>query len=988
MRAKLAALLFLPLAAVLILATVRLGEVGERATDAGRVADLTSLGSDLSRLTGLLHDERMAALAYLAVPDAADTGYREAVKAVDAQAQAVGTRRAAVDGIPAVVDQRLAQADTALRALPELRRTVADRSATVPETAGRYGDAIAGMGGFAATVSRIAEPGPVADGLRTLAAFSRIETAAATQATVTFVARTSGGLNAERQQAIVAAQATRREALADLRTVATPQQIALVETVAEDDAVTRADTLSTPSGGLAGTAPNDVVDAFGTVTRLLGAAESQIDEQVVATARDSSSDTSRRATVEFVLVLLVLLAAVIVAIYLGRSMHLAVRRLREGALAVANRDLPEAVTRLQDVENLGEGGVDRIVAQTRDPIPVTENDEFGQVAEAFNMVHREAIRVAAEQAALRTSVSTMFLSLARRSQNLVDRMIGELDQIERMEEDPKRLARLFELDHLATRMRRNDENLLVLAGAEVGSPRREDALLIDAIRAAQSEVELYHRIEFGSIDTDVLVSAASVNDVVRLIAELLDNATRFSPPSTVVMAHGGRVGDHAVVQVEDRGLGISADQMELINRRLTEPSEVDVSAFRLMGFAVIGRLAARHGIGVELRPGSEGGTIAEITLPADVVVLPGAQVAPPRAASWTRPGPIASGAGFPAARPEVRPPVRSVAMPAEPMFRKPVSLEGPASDLDLAPTPDRPPLPTRAPGVPAPGAPAPVAESFAGAFVPAAGTPSGAFAAVPEVRPGSEAPRSLEMPASEARPGSEAWQGSEARPGSGALLDDKIQLEMQHNWFDRSADAQGQVGMPTAGYAPPPAPVSAPPASPVSASPVSAPVSAPPAAMPRVAMPPVSAQVLGGPPVAVPPVSAPPVAGPPAGLPPVSAPPVSAPAGASAGATVPRPRQAAEDRWRTTADDGWQRAMAAAVPQDAGTTRSGLPKRIPQAQLVPGGVDNTARTQHRRNPEEVRGLLSSYHRGVQRGRTDGVAESAVTATHAPKEKEQ
>ncbi|MEU4559054.1 nitrate- and nitrite sensing domain-containing protein [Actinoplanes sp. NPDC023936] len=961
MRAKLGALLFLPLAAVLILATVRLGEVGERATDADRVADLTSLGSDLSQLTGLLHDERMTALAYLAEPDSADTGYREAVKAVDAQAQVVGTHHAGIDEIPALVDQRLTLADTALRTLPEIRRSVADRSVTVPETAGRYGDAIAGMGGFAATVSRIAEPGPVADGLRTLAAFSRIETAAAQQATVTFVARTSGGLNAERQQAIVAAQVTRREALADLRSVATPQQIALVETVAEDDAVTRADTLSTPSGGLAGTAPNDVVDVFGTVTRLLSAAKSQIDEQVVASARDGSSDTSRRATVEFVLVLLVLLAAVIVAIYLGRSMHLAVRRLREGALAVANRDLPEAVTRLQDVENLGEGGVDRIVAQTRDPIPVTENDEFGQVAEAFNMVHREAIRVAAEQAALRTSVSTMFLSLARRSQNLVDRMIGELDQIERTEEDPKRLARLFELDHLATRMRRNDENLLVLAGAEVGAPRREDALLIDAIRAAQSEVELYHRIEFGSVDTDVLVTAASVNDVVRLMAELLDNATRFSPPSTVVMAHGGRVGDHAVVQVEDRGLGISADQMELINRRLTEPSAVDVGAFRLMGFAVIGRLAARHGIGVELRPGSEGGTIAEITLPAEVVVLPGAQAAPQRAATWTRPGPppIAGGSGFPAGRPEIRPPVRSVAMPAEPVFRKLMSLSGPPSDLDLAPTPDRPPLPTRAPV-----SPAPAAESYPGAFVPAAETPSGAFASVTEARPGLEArPISDARPGLEARPVSGAWQGSEAH------LDDKIQVEMQHNWFDRSEDLHGQVGMPTAGYAPPPAPVSAPPVSPLAAAPVS--------------VPPVSA-----PPVSVPSVSAPSVSAPSVSVPRVAAPPVSAPPVAPAAATVPKPRPAAEDRWRTTADDGWQRAMAAAAPQDAGTTRSGLPKRIPQAQLVPGGVDNTARTQHRRNPEEVRGLLSSYHRGVQRGRTDGVAESAVTATHAPKEKEQ
>ena len=146
------------------------------------------------------------------------------------------------------------------------------------------------------------------------------------------------------------------------------------------------------------------------------------------------------------------------------------------------------------------------------------------------MVHREAVRVAAEQAALRTSVSAMFLNLARRSQTLVDRMIGELDAIERGEEDPKRLAQLFELDHLATRMRRNDENLLVLAGADSAVPRRDDALLVDVLRAAQSEVELYNRIEFGTVDTDISVAAHAVNDVVRLVAELLDNATRFSPP--------------------------------------------------------------------------------------------------------------------------------------------------------------------------------------------------------------------------------------------------------------------------------------------------------------------------------------------------------------------------------------------------------------------------------------------------------------------------
>ena len=157
------------------------------------------------------------------------------------------------------------------------------------------------------------------------------------------------------------------------------------------------------------------------------------------------------------------------------------------------------------------------------------------MARAFNVVHREAVRVAAEQAALHTSVSVMFLNLARRSQSLVDQMIAHLDDMERDEEDPKRLSRLFRLDHLATRMRRNDENLLVLAGADSSPARREDSLLVDVLRAAQAEIEHYDRVEFGPVDIDALVAARAVNDVVRLLAELLDNATRFSPPDAAVL---------------------------------------------------------------------------------------------------------------------------------------------------------------------------------------------------------------------------------------------------------------------------------------------------------------------------------------------------------------------------------------------------------------------------------------------------------------------
>ncbi|GIE79154.1 hypothetical protein Aph02nite_51040 [Actinoplanes philippinensis] len=851
-------MLVLPLIAVAGVSSVRLLQVGRETSNAEQVAQLADLGAGLSDLSRLLHDERMAAIEFLATPGAPDTPLREAITAVDAQARTFQTERAAITVIPDRVETRLTAIEGQLRGLTDLRTTVGARTEIGPADAGqRYGAVLNSLVGYESLLSQVTENGEVADSLRTVAAFTELESAAADQAALAYVARATNSLDADRQRALIATQTTRATALAHFREVATGAQVALVESVLADPAVARADAVSGRLTGDGAAGQAEVSDAFGDMIGLFRGAERQLEDRAVALADDERIATTRLAIVEFIAVLVVLIATVTIAVYLGRSMLLSVRRLREGALAVASRDLPEAVSLLQDVESLGEGGVDRIVAQSRDPIDVADRDEFGEVAEAFNMVHREAIRVAAEQAALRISLSTMFLSLARRSQSLVDRMIGELDQIERMEEDPKRLARLFELDHLATRMRRNDENLLVLAGAEVGTPRREDALLIDALRAAQSEIELYHRIEFGTVDTDVLIAAAAVNDVVRLIAELLDNATRFSAPDTVVMAQAGRNGDHAIVRVEDRGLGISPEQIEQLNRKLSEPADVDASAFRLMGIAVIGRLASRHGIRVELRPGQDGGTVAEVVLPADIVVMPGAPSAPPsRAASWTRPGPPPQlPIGIPRS-PESRPVVRTAPPPPPAPVRAPAS-GVPMSELDLQPTPNRPPLPTRVPKPVDPVDPAPVAEK-------------------PPAQPAA------------------------------------IQMEMQHSWFEGEEEKADTNGMPTAGYAPPPS------------------VSAQPA---------------------------------------------------------PKPRVNGDDRWRTAADEGWHRAMAAADPKDAGTTRSGLPKRIPQAQLVPGGVESAPRAQHRRSPDEVRGLLSAYHTGVQRGRTDGVAETAA-ATQAPKEKEQ
>jgi signal transduction histidine kinase len=948
-RAKLALILVVPLVAVIALATTRLVDVGQRAAEAGTVEELTKLETDISGLTQLLHVERMAAAEYVGAAATKPDAYQAAVRASDAQIQVYRAHRADIEDPPGAVRDRLARIDDHLNTMDATRTAVGDRNGiAVAEAVSRYSVVITDLVAYGEAVSQYAGDGDVADRLRAIAAFARAKAGTAEQEAVSYAARITGDLSPEQRTAFIASQTSQQEALLAFSLVADPGQRALVDNVVSGDAVNLVDGVATRLGraGSGGSVqPDEITESFGAVVDLMRWAEQELESEVVDQAAADRDGVVRQAAIESALVVLVLIVAVVLAVILARSLNLALRRLREGALAVANRDLPDAVARLRDARNLGEGGADDIVRQVRDPIKLPNRDEIGQVAQAFNVVHREAVRVAAEQAALRTSVSTMFLNLARRSQSLVDRMIGELDQIERTEEDPKRLAQLFELDHLATRMRRNDENLLVLAGADSSAPRREDALLVDALRASQSEVELYNRIEFGTVDTDISIAALAVNDVVRLVAELLDNATRFSPPNTIVVADGRRIRDYVVIQVEDRGLGMSEEQMDQLNRRLAEPPSVDVAAFRLMGLAVVGRLASRYGIRVELRANIEGGTVAQVTLPSSIVVLPSRRLDPPArpqelgtspygGGSWDAQAGRAATATLPTIAPEPwrePTPQPQNAHPQLPMFPS----QRPPSDPDVRPTPNRPPLPTRVTKTIDATAGAPTMNGFAAATAPPA--------------PAPVAPDPVSPPAP---PTGSSWGAALAAmppvpeppvaPAPDERSDAPIFVQMQQSWFrDHDAASQEEWGMPTAGYAPPPN------SSAGQARPAATPPPAPPAA----------------------PVS-----------PPVSPPPAAAPAeNGHNGRSVPKPRPAAEDKWRTSADEGWQKAMAAAEPVDAGTTRSGLPKRVPQAQLVPGGVQPGPRNQNRRSPDEVRGLLSAYHRGVQRGRTDGSAEASTQA---------
>jgi len=311
-------------------------------------------------------------------------------------------------------------------------------------------------------------------------------------------------------------------------------------------------------------------------------------------------------------VLLVLLLALILTTVVGRSMVRPLRRLRSGALEVAGVRLPETVRRMSDSDGAG-------VPLEVEPIDVDSSDEIGEVARAFDQVHREALRLAANEAALRGNVNAMFVNLSRRSQSLVERQIRLIDDLEQGEQDPDRLASLFQMDHLATRMRRNSENLLVLAGHDASRRWNQPVALVDVLRAAVSEIEQYERVTLN-VQPGIAVRGHAVNDVVHLLAELAENATSFSSAETPVAVAGHLLSSGGVLlDITDQGVGMGAEEMAHANWRLDNPPVVDVAVSRRMGLFVVARLAARHGIRVRLRPAPAGGLTALVWLPDEVV---------------------------------------------------------------------------------------------------------------------------------------------------------------------------------------------------------------------------------------------------------------------------------------------------------------------------------------------------------------------------------
>jgi signal transduction histidine kinase len=309
--------------------------------------------------------------------------------------------------------------------------------------------------------------------------------------------------------------------------------------------------------------------------------------------------------------LVAVIASVIVSVTTARSLVRQLERLRTAARELAEHRLPSVVARLQHG--------DEVDVRAEAPPLEFGNDEIGEVGQAFNAVQETAIRVAVEQAELRRGVRDVFLSLARRTQALVHRQLRLLDTMERRETNSEELEDLFRVDHLATRMRRNAENLIVLSGAVPGRGWRRPVPFVDVVRGALAEVEDYTRVTVSPISSSALAGRA-VGDVIHLLAELIENAVSFSPPYTIVQVSGQRVANGFAVEIEDRGLGMSESDLAAANELVRNPPEFNLTSTVRLGLYVVSRLAQRHGIRVSLKDSPYGGTTAVVLVPLALVI--------------------------------------------------------------------------------------------------------------------------------------------------------------------------------------------------------------------------------------------------------------------------------------------------------------------------------------------------------------------------------
>ncbi|GAA3443408.1 ATP-binding protein [Planomonospora venezuelensis] len=332
-------------------------------------------------------------------------------------------------------------------------------------------------------------------------------------------------------------------------------------------------------------------------------------------ARDKAVPIFVRAGVAGVLGLVAVIASLAVSYRLGRGLTRELGGLRRAAAEMAEVRLPRVMERLRRGQEVD------VAAEAPALEPLGSTAEVHAVAAAFDSVQHRALDAAVEQARLREGVAQSFRSLARRKQGLLQRQLKLLDGMQKQTEDPETLEALFKLDHLTTRMRRHAEGLVILSGGAAGRRWRSAVPMEDVLRGAAAQVEEYGRVRIYPMPGSTLTGGA-VADMMHLFAEVIENATVFSPPGAEVSVRGELVGRGFAVEIEDRGLGLDPDKRSAINARLASPPEFDPAETDRLGFAVVGILAARYGVNVVLRPSPYGGTGVVILIPETLLGEP------------------------------------------------------------------------------------------------------------------------------------------------------------------------------------------------------------------------------------------------------------------------------------------------------------------------------------------------------------------------------
>ncbi|HEV2345023.1 MAG TPA: nitrate- and nitrite sensing domain-containing protein [Actinocrinis sp.] len=664
-RAKVVGLLAIPIVSLMTLwglAAVQAAQTVYTLTELKQLSAAVHTPTD--DVVSALQRERIGVAWFLGTagsvrPDATLTAmYTATDSAAGTLRTGAGTSAAAAAGLGADVGERISTLLDDLAALPALRGEAAKRQVTWATAQAGYTkaieDALALDGGLAAALDHAGQGGQSASEAWAVIDVARSREMLARQAAIVANARAGGsGLSPdgyrqfagacysqyELEQAALpelraADAATYRQATstAAYKRLRTAQQTLLE---AGDQATNNGDTNSSGtnnSGNLGSADGVDVANAEDAWASSAPTALSDLGDVVTAagTAAIAGVDPYRhalatKAGVGVLLGLIALVACLLVSVWIGRGLVLELVGLRDAALDLARRRLPRAISRLRAGEAVDLEAEARAVAWSG----ADARDEVGQVAQALAGVHHAALRAALDRAEAISGVSAVFLNLARRSQALLHRQLALLDGMERRIDDARDLEDLFRLDHLATRMRRHAEGLIIMSGAAPGRGWRRPAPLVDVVRGAVAEVEDYARVDVLRMP-EAYVAGAVIADLTHLLAELVENATAFSPPHARVQVLGSPVAAGYAVEIADRGLGMGVEAMTEANRRIASTRQDDLFDSDRLGLFVVSRLARRHGIRVALQRSGHGGTTAVVLLPS--VLLEASPTPVPKAA--------------------------------------------------------------------------------------------------------------------------------------------------------------------------------------------------------------------------------------------------------------------------------------------------------------------------------------------------------------------